>query len=172
MIGWLAAAAIVGGFASAAAAKLVADYRFDATHASAIPGAPDLTDAGSGNVFAFESPGGCRRPVLTFPADGGLVLEHRRLGPAQALHGDHAVPGRHRSAPRLRAAGRLRREPTSNDDGLYVYDGHLDWYDNGDTAGAAPISPDQFVEVAMIYGADRQVTVYQDGVKQISEHVI
>lgn len=53
---------------------LVADYQFQNSFASSIPGAPALTNLGVGNAFVRESVEGLDRTVLRFPQGNGLSL--------------------------------------------------------------------------------------------------
>jgi Ca2+-binding RTX toxin-like protein len=60
--------------AAASAATLKADYRFQSSLASTVPGAPALQNLGPGtNAFATENYKGART-VLTFPAGNGVRL--------------------------------------------------------------------------------------------------
>ncbi|HWM54326.1 MAG TPA: hypothetical protein VNO20_02925 [Solirubrobacterales bacterium] len=70
----VAAAIVLGAGESAGAATLKANYQLQGNLASAVAGAPDLTNLGAGNRFAFETVDGVRRQVLRFPRGSGLAL--------------------------------------------------------------------------------------------------
>lgn len=66
----------------ASAATLKADYQFQDTRTSSVPGAPELADLitapNAPNAFAAESVNGASRRVLAFPRGNGLVLSSLR----------------------------------------------------------------------------------------------
>jgi len=66
----------------AAGATLVADYRFQDTLSSSVPGPSDPINLGSGNTFATETVGCSPTRVLTFPKHNGLQLNTSAAGPA------------------------------------------------------------------------------------------
>lgn len=75
IVGALVAVALVlGGGEDAHAATLKANYQLQGSLASAVAGAPDLVDLGTGNRFRFEGVDGVRRQVLRFPEGNGLAL--------------------------------------------------------------------------------------------------
>lgn len=74
--GVLVAAAIVLGLGeSASAATLKANYQLQGSFASAVAGAPDLTNLGTSNRFVVEEVDGVSRQVLAFPKGSGLALD-------------------------------------------------------------------------------------------------
>lgn len=75
IVGVLVAATILLGVSEGAeAATLKANYQLQGSLASAVSGAPDLTNLGAGNRFVFETVDGARRQVLRFPKGNGLAL--------------------------------------------------------------------------------------------------
>jgi Ca2+-binding RTX toxin-like protein len=163
---WLAAGLAAGliacgALAAAAAAKLVADYRFDGTRLSSAGPAGALTDIGSGNTLGRE--GGCG--VLRFPPGNGISV------PTPGLIG----------ADRYTVVARLRLDSVdgyrrilnfdgatlNEDNGLYTLNGSLDLYDEENGADHAsvdePIAPATYVDLAFVRAPDKSVDVYANG---------
>ena len=65
---------LVPAQAGAVTTTLVADYQFQSTRSSTVPGAPDLVDVGGANTFITDTVDEVTRTVLSFPYDSGLSL--------------------------------------------------------------------------------------------------
>lgn len=156
----------------------VADYRFDDSHASSVPGAPPIEDIGTGNSFATETVRGAGpNRVLRFPAHDGLYLPTAGLGVGTSESQEYSVV----MDVRLDSVSGYRRllnwhdpaGPESTDDGLYVHDGKIDMFsvDQRDREnGTWQLTPNTYVQIAVTRdyvtcdcGA---ANVYVDGVKQ------
>jgi Concanavalin A-like lectin/glucanases superfamily/PASTA domain len=164
--GGLAVVALVPGIA--AAKLVVADYRFDNSLASSVPGASALTSVGAGNAFATETVRGKSERVLTFPEGNGLSLVDSDIVP----NDDYSVVLAFRFAD-LDDYDRILNtnggpEP---DYGLYsLTSGYLNFYDeDSDHAGdSAVIQADEYVEVGFTRDPDKRLTGYADGVRQFT----
>lgn len=129
----LAAALLALGTAgSASAATLKANYQLQSSLASAVGGAPALTDLGPGSRFVRETVDGVSREVLRFPKGGGLALSTSGL-----------VDPRSYSVVllfRLDELSRFRRildfSDSTSDNGFYDYSGNAVIY--GAEGGATP----------------------------------
>jgi hypothetical protein len=141
--------------APAQAATLVADYRFDDSYASSVPGAPPIEPVGTGDSFAAESVRGHGpNRVLRFPMGNGLHLATAGLGVPDDLKQEYAVVVDFRFA----AVSSYRRilnwhppsGPTATDDGLYVHDGKLDvFYSQSSPSSATPFTPNRYAQVVL-----------------------
>jgi hypothetical protein len=152
--GALTAIAILAGAvvqAAPAAPAPVADYRFQNSFGSSVPGAPQIADVGPGNQFATETIAGCATPVRTFPQHSGLQADLSGV-----LGGDTTVVLDFRLSDVPQSGDTYERligtSDVTSDFGLYVHDGNLDWFNgSGDIEGTSkPIQPNQFVEVALV----------------------
>ena len=150
--------------------KLKADYMFDGNLKSSVSGAPRLRNVGIGNVFHRERvPGEGRTKVLRFPNGSGLKVHTKGL-----------IPSSHYSVVlqfRLATAGtdvyaRILN-PTlpadNNDNGLYLNNDFLDWYDGGDVEGTAgTFTPGKYVEVAFTRNTTGKIRAYVNGQPDIT----
>src|SRR3954469_14051030 len=150
--------------------KLKADYMFDGNLKSSVSGAPRLRNVGIGNVFRRDrAPGEGRTKVLKFPNGSGLKVHTKGL-----------VPSSHYSVVmqfRLATAGtdvyaRILN-PTlpadDNDNGLYLNNDFLDWYDGGDVEGTAgTVTSGKYVEVAFTRNTTGKIRVYVNGQPDIT----
>jgi hypothetical protein len=151
-------------------AKLKADYRFEGNLKSSVSGAPRLRNVGIGNIFHRERvPGEGRTRVLRFPNGSGLKV-----------HTSGLIPSKHYSVVmqfRLATAGtdvyaRILN-PTlpadDNDNGLYLYNDHLIWYDEGDVEGSlGTVAPAKYVEVAFTRKTTGKLRTYVNGQPDIT----
>ena len=155
---------------SAGAASLVADYRFQDTHASSVGSAPPLTDLGSGNAFATETVNGSSQRVLTFPEGGGLQLATSGLVPSDA----YSVIVLFRFANTSSYRRILDATNSIRDNGLYVLDGHLDFFDDNDSSNSdhqgpsAVFADNTYAEVAFTRDAAKQLVGYVNGTQQFT----
>ena len=128
------AAAIAFAFlvpASAGAATLYADYQFQDTLASSAPGAPDLQNVGPGNTFVTETVGCTPSRVLQFPKGTGVEMDP----PTGDFTYDYTVLMLFRLAD-VDGYRRIYGGEPMSDNGLYVHDGRLAFYDAGPILGA------------------------------------
>jgi hypothetical protein len=107
--------------------------------------------------------------VLVFPKGNGLKVQTKGL-----------IPSTHYSVViqlRLVTAGKPKYarilNPTlpadDNDNGLYLYNRHLVWYDGGSNAGkASTVAPKKYVEVAFTRNEGGKLHVYANGQPDIS----
>ena len=139
----------------ARAATLVADYRFDDSRASSVAGAPAMTDVGTGNAFAWETVGPTPNRVLTFPEGNGLQV----LTGGIASNVDYSIVFEFR----LATVSDYRRlldftDPAGAggpEDGLYVKNGALSFWDGADNLGTGtPVTAGAYVEVAVVRCCD------------------
>jgi hypothetical protein len=155
------------GDGAAAAAALVADYRFRGSLASSVEAAPDLVQVGSGTSrFANESVRGRTRPVLRLGRGRGLSL-----APTAGVIASGAFT--------IELEFRLRRlagyrklldfKKASDDSGLYSLDGCLNLYPRR-PASPATIGTDTYVQVVLTRDASARVVGYVDGIRQFSFH--
>ena len=138
---------------------------FDGNLKSSVSGAPRLRNVGIGNVFHRDRvPGEGRTKVLKFPNGSGLKVHTKGL-----------IPSSHYSVVmqfRLATAGtdvyaRILN-PTlpadDNDNGLYLYNNYLDWYDvTGFEGTEGTVTPEKYVEVAFTRNTDGKIRVYANG---------
>ena len=146
-----------------------ADYRFQDTLASSVPGAPVLRNLNGTppNDFGTEVVAGRNRRVLQFAEGGGL-----RLGNATSLvaPNKYTITIRFRFDATTAYARVLTFKPDSNvnaDTGLYVQDDDLVWYDRR-FPDFATVIPDQWVEVTLTRSANGVVRGYVRDVQVFS----
>jgi hypothetical protein len=151
-------------------AVLKADYTFDGNLKSSVSGAPRLRNVGDGNTFVRNRvPGEGRTKVLKFPNGNGLKVHTKGL-----------IPSKHYSVVlqfKLATAGtdayaRILNPtlPTDdNDNGLYLFNNYLVWYDDGDVSGTAgTVTPATYVEVAFTRNTAGKIRVYVNGQPDIT----
>lgn len=175
----LTAATLPGGAAQASGAgttqraggaQLVADYKFNGNLKSSVKGAPRLRNVGDGNDFVVNRvPGEGRTKVLKFPAGNGLKVHTLGL-----------VPSKHYSVVmnfRLASAGTDAYarvlNPTlpadDNDNGLYLFNDYMVWYDDGDVSGTeGSVTPEKYIEIAFTRNTAGKIHVYVNGQPDIS----
>ena len=125
---------------AASSPVLKADYRFDGNLKSSVKGAPRLRNVGAGNTFVkTRVPGEGRTTVLKFPFMNGVALDTDGLIPS----GRYSVVMTFKLAG-FGTTGSYYRvlNPTlpadDSDNGLYIYDNLMNWYDDGSNAGTVP----------------------------------
>jgi hypothetical protein len=150
--------------------KLKADYRFDGNLKSSVSGAPRLRNVGDGNVFRRDRvPGEGRTKVLKFPNGNGLKVHTKGL-----------IPSSHYSVVmqfRLASAGtdayarilNATLPADDNDNGLYLYNNYLVWYDDTDVSGTVgTVTPEKYVEVAFTRNTTGKIRAYVNGQPDIT----
>jgi hypothetical protein len=149
---------------------LKADYRFEGTLKSSVNGAPRLRNVGDGNSFVrVRVPGEGRTKVLQFPNGNGLKVDTDGLIPAKRY--SVVLTFRLASAGADDYARVLN--PTlpadDNDNGLYLYNNYMTWYDEGSIDGTeGTVTPGEFVEVAFTRNSAGRIRVYVNGQPDIS----
>ncbi len=149
---------------------LRADYRFEGNLKSAVKGAPRLRHVGHGNFFRRERvPGEGRTRVLVFPKGNGLKVPIRGLIPAKR----YSVVMQFRLASAGTDAYARILNPTlpadDNDNGLYLYNDYLVWYDGvGNDGTPGTVAPKKYVEVAFTRNAAGKIRAYVNGQPDIS----
>jgi hypothetical protein len=152
-------------FAAAdASAVLRADYRFQGNLASSVAGAPALTNFGAGNGFITDSINGVSAPALAFPLGGGVTLPTATT----------IVPGNTYSIAmlvRLGAVSGYRKyvdfKNRTSDNGVYVLDGNLNFY-NFATGAGAPIGAGAYRTIVVTRDAGGTVVGYVNGAQALS----
>src|SRR5262245_25877004 len=102
--------------------------------------------SGTGN-FATETVGSCPARVRTFPEGNGLSVSATGL---VTLSDQYSVV----ILARLNAVDSYRKlfdyKGGTDDEGLYVHDGALDWFDanDGDNEGPPVLGPGGYAEIA------------------------
>ena len=170
VIGSAVVAVGVSAVASVASAKIVADYRFEDSYASSVAGAPEAFSNASGPTFGADSVAGCSRQALSFSQGEGVGIHTKDLvdgGPYTII-----VQVRFDSLDGYVRA--INWFPAFNvDNGLYLLDGKLDFYDNtelpADHTGSTPVSPGHYVELAFTRDASKLVRGYVNGIPQFSD---
>jgi hypothetical protein len=169
IVGVLVAVAIVlGGGESADAATLKANYQLQGSLASAVGGAPDLVDLGTGNRFRFESVDGVRRQVLRFPEGNGLALSTSGL-----------VDSRSYSVVllfRLDDLGGYRRildfSDSTEDDGFYDYFGHAVIFNRSGDGTRGIVFDESYAQVVLTSAPaandSQRVVAYVNGAKVVA----
>lgn len=163
----VAVLALVGGVEGARAATLRAEYRFQGDLASEVAGAPELSNIGEGNRFAFEQVDGLgRHQVLSFPEGNGLSLT--TAGLVDPTNNSVVV------VFRLAATTGYRRildfAGGTSDTGLYNLDGRVALYGGPDSdASQKGLLSDSYAQIALTNaaapGGSEQVTAYLNGVE-------
>jgi len=141
-----------------------ADYRFQNTLASSIGTPPDLQNIGAGNSFQSEIVDGFARVVYRFPQGNGLLL----------LPTTNTIPSNVWSMVllfRFDAVSGYRRVVDTKlppgENGLYVYNGKLNFYPVASSAGA-PIAASNYVQVVLTRDETNLVRGYVNGAQQFA----
>ena len=157
------------------AATLKADYQFQETRSSSVAGAPALTDLGPGMTYATETVGSCSTRVLTFPKGSGLEVNLNNMGFTSGPQISHFSVV---MTVRLDEVGGdisfkklLDYKLGTQDQGLYVHDGALDWFvDDANHEGSPAIAPGTYVEIAfttnVVSASNTRGIGYLNGVSQ------
>jgi Concanavalin A-like lectin/glucanases superfamily len=140
-----------------------ADYRFQGSLGSRVGAAPDLVEIGDG-ISAFTDEGMIGRAVLSFARGTGLSLS-----PTNGV-----IDGTEYTIEVLFRFDRLdgyRKiidfKDGSDDDGLYVLDGCLNFYPRRPRS-SSPIEADSYVQVVLTRDPSARVVGYVDGIRRFA----
>jgi len=165
-----ALAAVVIGWAGSALAALTADYQFQSTLASSVPGAPALVDVGvDPNTYIVDSVDGVNRVVLHFVQDSGVALSPT-TGVTNGSTYTIVILAKLDSEQGFNRY--VAFDPTA-DEGLYVTNdsitntGALTFFDLA-TGPGKPIVNDTYRQIALTRSAGGTLVGYVDGVQQFS----
>jgi len=144
-------------------ADLVADYRFDNTLSSSVPGAPDLVHLGTGSYVEADV-NGLPSTVFKFEYDTGFSLDTSGVIPNSEytivlLFEFDTVDTWHKV---LDFTERVR------DSGFYVLDHDIYFNLLHDYAGDPAIVQDHYVQLVLTRVASGTVKIYLDGVEKTS----
>jgi hypothetical protein len=144
-------------------ADLVADYRFDGTLSSSVPGAPDLVHLGTGSYVEADV-NGVASTVFQFEYDTGFSLDTSGVIPnieytIVLLFEFDTVGTWHKV---LDFTDRIR------DSGFYVLDHDIYFNLLHNYAGDPAIVPDHYVQLVLTRVASGTVKIYLDGVEKTS----
>jgi hypothetical protein len=160
-----AAIMVLGGslFSIPIEADLVADYRFDGTLSSSVPGAPDLVHLGTGSYVEADV-NGVPGTVFQFEYDTGFSLDTSGVIPNSEytivlLFEFDTVGTWHKV---LDFTERIR------DSGFYVLDHDIYFNLLHNYAGDPAIVPDHYVQLVLTRVASGTVKIYLDGVENTS----
>lgn len=143
--------------ATDAAAVLRADYQFQGVLTSSVAGAPALANIGGGNTFVGDSVNGGNATVLAFPAGGGVSLPGlTTIAPG----GTYSVAMLVRLADVSGYRKYLDFKNRTSDNGLYAFNGNLNFYSFTSGTGA-PIGANAY----------RTIVVTRDGAGQVAGYV-
>jgi Ca2+-binding RTX toxin-like protein len=142
----LIAVAVLGcGAGAAHAATLAADYQFQDSHASSAGGGGAASDLGTGNSFATETVDGRSRRVLRYPKGNGVStpFEIRGIYSIVVLYrmGDAGENGNYSRLIDFKSG--------MSDNGLYMHDLHVDFYDGTDHEGATALPLNHYGQVVL-----------------------
>lgn len=156
------AVAMALGAGAASAATLKADYQFQDTHASSVPGASTLADlvavGNAPNSFVTDSVAGTPRRVLAFPKGNGLAMSSlRSLLPS----GSYSVVLLVRLAEISGYRRYLDFTGGSSDSGFYNLSGNLVLYPAA-SGTAALITANAYQQIAVTRDANGTVVGYVD----------
>lgn len=155
---------------TAASASLVADYRFGGDLASSVAGAPEMFTNGTVGPFASETVAGCSRSSLFFADGSGLGLSTAEITDPVAF----TVITQVRFDSATGYVRLLNWYPSfAVDDGLYLNNGMLDFYDTSDPetsdhAGTTVVPADSYAEFAITRSAAGRLNGYTNGIHQFS----
>ncbi len=145
--------------AADAGAVLRADYQFQGNLNSSVAGAPALANFGAGNAYASESINAGAATVLTFPAGGGVSLPTATTIIPAGVYSIAALV-------RLSDVSGYRKyvdfKNRTSDNGVYVLDGNLNFY-NFATGAGAPIANNAWRTIVITRDAAGQVAGYVNG---------
>ncbi len=164
---------VLASTADAATPDPVADYEFSDTLASSVVTAPALTQVGSActtPTYADETVNGSVDRVLTFPPGCGLQLDTTSL---LSSPNNYSIVLLFRVSNASFSEFRRLFDPSpglrGNDDGLYMYDGHLYYPQSGAYNEFNAVVPEQYAQLVLTRdGATDTVTVYLNGTQQFS----
>ena len=150
-------------FSITAEADLVADYRFDGTLSSSVPGAPDLVDLGTGSYVEADV-NGVPSTVFQFEYGTGFSLDTSGVianieYTIVLLFEFDTVDTWHKV---------LDFTERSRDSGFYVVDHDIYFNLLHNYAGDPAIVPDHYVQLVLTRVASGTVKIYLDGVEKTS----
>lgn len=140
-----------------------ADYRFQGSLGSKGGAAPDLLEIGDG-TGAFTDEGMIGRSVLSFTRGGGLSLS-QTTGVIEGTEYTIEVLFRFDRLDGYRKI--IDFSDGSDDDGLYVLDGCLNFYPRRPRS-SIPIEADSYVQVVVTRDSSSRVVGYVDGIRQFA----
>ena len=138
-----------------------ADYRFQGSLGSMVGVAPDLVEIGEG-TGAFTDEGMIGRAVLSFARGSGLSLSPT-TGVIEGTEYTIEILFRFDRLDGYRKI--IDFKDGSNDDGLYVLDGCLNFYPRRPRS-SIPIEADSYVQVVLTRDSSARVVGYVDGIRQ------
>ncbi len=141
-----------------------ADYQFQMNLNSSVGVPPALQNVGAGNIYVSDSVDGCPRTVLRFPQGNGLLLQPTS-GVVPTNVYTIAMLFRFDTVSGFKRV--LDFKTGTTDNGLYVYNGALNFYPTASgPAGSVLVS--NWVQVVVTRDATDTVAVYANGVPQFS----
>jgi hypothetical protein len=163
---------------SAAAANPVADYRFQDSFSSSVPGANDMQTAGTGDKFVTETVGCSPQRVLSFPQGSGVQVTN-----PNPEDGNYSIVADFRLSDlsgyrRIFDPSGYSSTTFGLDNGLYERDGALVIWDGSEpgnpfTGAPGALQPNIYKEVAFTFSGKKnsQEPGYVNGVKSLSSYV-
>jgi hypothetical protein len=179
-LGAVAAAGLCGQVASAA--TLTADYQFDDSFSSSVPGAGDIQTVGTGDKFVTETVGCTPQRVLSFPQHSGLQLANPNLAPPNSDNGNYSIVVLFRFSDlpgyrRIFDPSGFNSTTFTLDNGLYERNGALAIWDGGQfgnpfIGSPGVFEPDTYVEVAFTWDnmKGNKEPGYVDGLEALSSY--
>ena len=140
-----------------------ADYRVQGSLGSRIGAAPDLVEIGEGTI-AFTDEGMIGRAVLSFAGGSGLSLSPT-TGVIEGTEYTIEVLFRFDRLDGYRKI--IDFKDGSDDDGLYVLDGCLNFYPRRPRS-SIPMEQDSYVQVVLTRDSSSRVVGYIDGIRQFA----
>ncbi len=154
----------VGAQTEAVAEAVAADYRFEGTLASSVGAVPNLAEFGN-DPGGFTDDAALGRTVLRFAGGGGLVV----APPNAAIQGGTYSIELVFRLDHVNGYRKLIDFKMASDNGLYDLDGCLTFYPEEDYS-LAGIAAESWVQVVLTRDASARITVYLNGVRELSFH--
>lgn len=123
-------------FASAATARLVADYRFDGNLQSSVGGASEAFASGANLAFRTEDVAGCNRQVATFPVDQGVAIHTKDVIGSGSYTRSKLITGYVNGAPQFTYTDTFDQAVSPHPAGNVYF-----FVDNGNEESAGAIAP-------------------------------
>jgi Concanavalin A-like lectin/glucanases superfamily len=163
----LATLVLLAGGEGADAATLKANYQLQGNRGSAVAGAPELVNLGTGNRFVSEAVDGAARQVLTFPKGNGLLLSTAGLVDSASNSVVMLFRLTHLSGFRRI----LDFSNSTSDNGLYNFGGKIVLYEKGPAAvSRGAVFDDSYAQVVLTNaagpGGSEETAVYVNGTAQ------
>lgn len=148
------------------AANLVADYQFQNSLSSTVVGATSLVDLGTTNTFSTATVGEETVSVFNFAQNTGLQLSTLNLIPSNKYSVVMLFEFDEVSSYRRI----LDFKNGTSDNGLYINDSTLKFYNNGLSGSGTPIAieANTYVELVLTRNESAQLTTFINGVEQFS----